>query len=94
MCEPDQQEDNFDLLHVTAEKMATLRPIIKPELYKSLLSVLRKRVAPILAEMISFLYPTNMNECENDVSQNNAQTVEEVPDWMKEFTQAETGAAH
>ena len=74
--------------------MATLRPIIKPELYKSLLSVLRKRVAPILAEMISFLYPTNMNECENDVSQNNAQTVEEVPDWMKEFTQAETGAAH
>ena len=94
LYEPQQQEDNFDLMHVTSEKMNTLRPIIKPEVYNPLLSVMGKRAAPILGEMANALYPTNMNECGNDVDLNNAKIAEEVPGWTKEFMQAETGTAH
>ena len=92
LYEPDDQEDNFDILRATSEKMALLRPILEPEVYNPLLVVLRKRAAPILSKMINSLYPINSDEGENIVCQNNAKIQDEVPDWAKEFSPDGGGA--
>ena len=91
MREPHDQDDNFDLMRATSEKMALLRPIIMPEVYRPLLFLLRKRVAPILSEMIYSLYPTNTDEGENSVDQNSAKVLGEVHGWAKEVMADEGG---
>ena len=84
-------EGNFDVIHQTDERIAILRPILKPKLHAPLSTVLRKHAKEVLARCLNTLRPKTKTANTDDVPQVDGEDDDEnaLP-WLKKFKTEET----
>ena len=79
----DSEEDNFDVLHESAEKLPILRPIWKADFFKPLQNLARKHIIPPVKDCrLSLLPPMALEQVEG--ASQNVQNGD-PPDWMQEL---------
>lgn len=59
----DSADDNFDVIHSTAEKLFIIRPLLNPSIIHPIDNELRKHVKLVFNQCVATLYPQNTIQC-------------------------------
>ena len=82
----DSPEDNFDLIHETAEKLALLKPILQPDIYQPLQKLIRAKCPSLLKQVLLSLEP---EDPQIELSGLKTAKGPDVPDWMADLINPE-----
>ena len=77
---PEEDEDNFDIVLETAEKISIIRPLLRPEILLPLLSEIRKHCKVVLHDVLQAFIPVK-----NVKRVAIKEEKKELPDWLKKF---------
>ena len=78
----ESDEDNFDLIRDTSEKLALPKPILKRDLYKPLQTLVRKNCIPLLKQILNSLEPEDPVRLEQGMWENTKKTAFQI-EWMR-----------
>ena len=86
----ESEEDNFDLVYETAEKIDILRPILRPQLLMPLLNEIETNCVQILKQTLDTFLPNEKIVPETQPEGKTVEKAEDVPDWLKKFMPQKT----
>ena len=83
----ESDQDNFDLIRDTSGKIALLKPILKPDIYRPIQNLVRRNCAPLLKQIINSMEPED-SQHEEDTKETKIKS-DDIPDWVLELAQAQ-----
>ena len=83
----DSDEDNFDIVMDTAEKVCILRPVLRAELLDPMIEEIRLKSVDVLDETLNTFYPEPDRSSNNDGEATQAINVKvkQIPTWLKKW---------
>lgn len=79
----DDEDDDFDIIKETTEKLSILRPIIEPKLVDAMLKTIRTHCAKRLSRVFLDPQPQVVSNDPTDSKQKELPEDDELPDWLK-----------
>ena len=92
---PDEsEEDNFDIILDTAEKLIILQPALRPNILTPTMEQIRNQSEKVLTETLNTFYPVKV-EPTSTVSSTTTRDnpAPAVPDWLKKWVPVENAQA-
>ena len=93
MAGKDDDEDNFDILLSTAEKVSILRPILPPAVTNHLMKKMRAECREMLNDTICSFYPTEPDQLTDPIKKNKDSDMSNVPSWLQDLIDEDDNVA-
>ena len=84
----NELEDNFDLVHLTAEKLYIIRPILKPTVLDQLLNGIWIHIDTVFFQCVAAFYPQSSeieNKIPDDMKPVDVDSDDECLPWLKDL---------
>ena len=87
----EDDEDNFDIILDTAEKISILQPIMRPAILSPIMEELRSQCEQVLEQTLNTFFPSQVDSDEklDSPTHKKSQPSEALPAWLSKWMPAE-----